>query len=100
MRLIYRTNESPASNRQPPDNAPVAGTAYFEARVYDPGETTEGAPTVSEFLATLRPGEPLRVPCGSMLEGLADAVIPAHVLRALPADAKLVLAWHWQRAEG
>ncbi len=101
MRVVYTTAPVPAANKQPPNDVLVDGLAYFEAVLYEPGDSTDpqrGRP-VSYWLSTITPGQPFRLSSGPSLVGMPDVEIPATVLTGLPVSGRLDLRWHWTRKE-
>lgn len=99
MKVVFQTPPIRAFCKQPPDDVPVAGTCYFEAILFEPADAAQakGLQLVSYWRSKVGPEGALRVPAGSKLVGVPDAVVPGSVLQALPADAALMLSFNWSR---
>lgn len=96
MRRVFEIPPVPTVARI--DGRTVKGTAGFTATVYEPDERAplvggRRLPLVSEWRASLAPGEPLRISPPKDHVGPTTAVIPRALLDPLPDQATLWVEW-------
>lgn len=98
MRVLFSSPPVPGVARHP-NGTRFQGVLRLEARVYEPGE--KGAvgpsgrrpPTVAEWLTDAKSSGSIHVPVPPVIEGAVATPIPAAVLRDLPVDTEVVIAW-------
>jgi hypothetical protein len=96
MRVVFRSPSVPAVERAP-DGRTTPGTAFFEARVYEPGDDLAHvhAEKVSDWLRTsvLNPDGSFSSSPPPLIVGPAPVAIPAAVIQGLQPESLLEIAW-------
>lgn len=100
MRVIFETPTVPVQATVPPRGDIRTGSAHFVVRAFDVGEEVpdvyDYALPVSEWLASLSQGQPLRSSPPEHLSGaLKDAVVPRAILDALPPEVRIAPEWEF-----
>ena len=104
MRVIYRTPPIPGATARVKNGPTLTGYAHFVAAVFDPGENVPPGYDPKRMAVwrtdsfTQSDGS-MRVKVLPFISpppgvGIPDAVIPSALLKTLPDDALLSVAWH------
>ena len=100
MKTLYRTSKLRTTSSTLGDGTSHDVEAWFEMHLHDgPADPTSwegGGQTVAYWRGQFaRLNDPTRwtIPC-SGADGVADAVIPDEIVRALPDDARISFVWN------
>ena len=103
MKVLFRTERTPAVSKGTGQGPSAEGVAWFELVLHDgppDDDTWEGSGNTVAYwrtqFARLRDPHPWTVAAASM-QGVAPAVIPDDIVSSLPDDARISLLWNFVR---